>query len=66
MAYEVRKNIRHDGKKFAIGETFPTTGVEKKDIERLETLGAIVDPDAEKKAIARAEAEKKKKAEAGE
>ena len=66
MAYEVRKNVRHDGKKYAIGETFPTTGIKKEDIERLETLGAIVDPDAEKKAIAKAEAAKKKKEEAGE
>jgi len=56
MAYQATTNIRHDGKRFKKGDTFPTSGVKKEDLERLKSLGAIVDPEAEAKALAAAEA----------
>ena len=66
MAYQATTNIRHDGKRFKKGDTFPTSGVKKEDLERLKSLGAIVDPEAEAKALAAAEAKAaKEKEEAG-
>lgn len=60
MAYKTMKNVRHDGKKYGIGEVFSITGMKKEDVQRLVNVGAIVDPEAEAKAIAKAEEEKKK------
>lgn len=60
MAYETLTNVRHNGKKYGIGEEFPTTGMKKEEIDRLVKAKAIVDPEAEAKAIKEA-AEKKAK-----
>lgn len=56
MSYIAEWNVRHDGKKFKIGEE--VTGLKKPDIDRLVTLGAIIDPEAEQKAIQKAAAKK--------
>ncbi|SMF88164.1 hypothetical protein SAMN05661091_4148 [Paenibacillus uliginis N3/975] len=60
MAYVTLTNVRHNGKKYGIGEEFPTTGVKKEEIERLVDSKAIVDPEAEAKAIKEAAAKKAK------
>ncbi|MCF7753367.1 hypothetical protein KQ941_02850 [Paenibacillus xylanexedens] len=60
MAYTTTAIIRHSGKRFEKGVPFPTTGLEKKDVDRLISIGAIVDPEQEAKALAKAEAAAKK------
>lgn len=65
MAYKTTMKIKHDGVQFAKGDDFPLKGVSKEDQERLIKAGAIVDPDAEKKKIEKAEAERIKQLEEG-
>lgn len=59
MGYIAEWNIRHNGKKIAIGEEVPKD-MKKEDIERLLELKAIKDPEAEAKAIKEAAAKKAK------
>lgn len=63
MAYVTLTNVRHNGKKYDIGKEFPTTGMKKEEIDRLVALKAIIDPEAEAKAIKEAAAKKAKEAE---
>ncbi|MNW36157.1 hypothetical protein D3C74_131630 [compost metagenome] len=60
MAYVTLTNVRHDGKKYGIGEDFPTTGMKKEAVERLVASKAIIDPEAEAKSITEAAAKKAK------
>lgn len=57
MVYIAEMNIRHNGKKIAIGEPIPKE-LKKEEVERLLALKAIKDPDAEAKAIKEAAAKK--------
>ncbi|MEK4351351.1 hypothetical protein MKX41_10925 [Paenibacillus sp. FSL R5-0475] len=57
MVYVAEMKIRHNGKRIAIGEQIPKD-VKKEEIERLLSMKAIIDPDAEAKAIKEATAKK--------
>lgn len=57
MVYVAEWNIRHNGKRIAIGEELPKD-IKKEEIERLLEMKAIKDPEAEAKAIKEAAAKK--------
>ncbi|MNC09506.1 hypothetical protein D3C75_571290 [compost metagenome] len=57
MVYVAEMNIRHNGKKIPIGEPIPKD-MTKEEIERLLSMKAIKDPEAEAKAIKAAAAKK--------
>ncbi|CAH1058857.1 hypothetical protein [Paenibacillus pseudetheri] len=57
MVYIAEWNIRHNGKRIAIGEQLPKE-MKKEEIERLLSMKAIKDPDVEAKAIKEAAAKK--------
>ncbi|OKP97786.1 hypothetical protein [Paenibacillus sp. P46E] len=57
MVYIAEWNIRHNGKKIAIGEQLPKE-MKKEEIDRLLSIKAIKDPEAEAKAIKEAAAKK--------
>lgn len=57
MGYIAEMNIRHNGKKIAIGEAIPKD-IPKEEVERLLSIKAIKDPDAEAKAVKEAAAKK--------
>lgn len=61
MAYIAEWNIRHNGKKIAIGEEIPKD-MKKEDVDRLLKIKAIKDPEAEARAIKEAAAKKAKEA----
>ncbi|KAA8750103.1 hypothetical protein [Paenibacillus sp. UASWS1643] len=65
MAYKTTMKIKHDGVQYEKDVDFPTKGVEKADLERLIKAKAIINPDAEKERVKKAEAERLKQLEEG-
>ncbi|MEN1985264.1 hypothetical protein [Paenibacillus hubeiensis] len=63
MAYKALWNIRHNGKRIAIGETLPND-IKGDDLKRLIDAKAVEDPDKVAQEVAKAKA--KKAAEAAE